>query len=371
MRAIRLCRLGEQGIGVAKAREPLEVPCVGHAMGRLLLSVLFGSLVTINAAGAGHGQTPGRAELRWNWAEHGERVYRLVVVTEHRAGGGRDADLVARWHHEMVVRRVVESVDDQGIARVSERVDAIKLSVDHQALGRGTFDSATGERRGDALLTSAFESMVGAQRSFSVDAEGRVRSADGASWLTAGVAPQLGGVLGFGQGTVPGAGNTNAVGWVQSALALVPGKAVARGDRWRTRLSFATPIGDAVVPLTHTLERVTAERAHIATRGEIGEGAGLGTAPQGSGAIEFQRAELSIETEFDLQRGLVLSREAVIETVWRLPSLGLSHDTMPADQSITQHASWVLVDENAARGLEQTRRRGGPARMRRELLQGR
>jgi hypothetical protein len=175
--------------------------------------------------------------------------------------------------------------------------------------------------------------MIGRESVWTFDAEGDLIKAVGsleASISESGLVPA--------SVVAPRPSADDRLDQAKASLAVIPGKAVRKGETWQSSIMQVTPIGEYSVEQTHRLIRMDTRRnlALLETEGRL---------DPSDGAVAVEGGTLSITTSFDPERGVITNQRVKTSFDASVRVAGLPSET----QRINQTAEWNLREDRSRR----------------------
>lgn len=270
----------------------------------------------------------GAVDLAWKWEKGRTLTYRMQEEMTGK-GTGMFEGLAINSAREFVYEDVVEDLSPSGVAKVRRTFKSLKMTAEDGEGGRVQYDSTKPglSRPRDAAdhpQVKPYASMVGKSITFEIDAEGRVTDVDGYRELVADAIASTG--LGAQLGQIASAMTSDEQyrQFVESAMRVVPGKAVSRGDSWEVKV--AQPLAGLGVNQTTKYTFKKADRRGQASVAEI-DAAGAFTM-KSNPAITALLGEISMDestckgvVHFDVARGYITDSKMDTKFRFRLESV--------------------------------------------------
>lgn len=315
-----------------------RIPAVGlRALPALLLLVCLAAL-------------PARAQqvvLGWKWIEGDERRYVIesqltqTIATEGRRGANEQRGRLVKATQIFHVLERVAEVTDGGVATVTRRFERVQVrGTDDGPDGVDTFDydsalrtppgrpgvRPTASDDKDHPMVAPYAALAGRTITFRIGPEGRVLGCTGADEALEGVFSPLEGDSAFNPAAMlfrAAVSNESMARELESALGLIPNRAVRRGEEWTFAFEQTLPlVGDLrtenVCRLTGVRGRPGAQIASISNKGGMTlEGGPAGIQSLGGlFRVDLGMSELSGTTEFDAAGGHIISQQQRMVSEW-------------------------------------------------------
>jgi hypothetical protein len=216
-----------------------------------------------------------------------------------------------------------------------------------------TYDSEGADEANNPLLAKIFDSMVGAELTATVGADGQIRKLRGMNAIWETVSERLGSQAALGiESLKKQLGNNRMVQMMQAGRRMLPQKPVKPGHQWKSQTRLQTPMTGE---LTSTADcRLQDIRESSGTRIAIIDCIGKassegGTTAVGKTQVQIRKIELDQHTtlQLDLGSGMILRRrlEQSGPVVLSMPGAQGQAQEITIQQEMTLTTEWEKIEK--------------------------
>ncbi|MEM1185930.1 MAG: DUF6263 family protein [Planctomycetota bacterium] len=275
-----------------------------------------------------------RADLSWKWIDGATSRYRMVESMAQSISGAASTDL--SWVRTVEFTQTVESTSKGSV--VSRTYDRVAVELDEA--GKITkFDSDVASTFGNAAhpMIAPFTKMTGKILRVELDADSMVTGDDGPPELFEAMLGPLSQSNAGLAGLAPtGDQSTRLIEQTQSALDIIPGRRVRRGQSWIVDIPHAVPLtGDLASDISCTLKSARRNRASILIEGHLSQTDG----ESGLALLKLKEGVIEGTIEFDTEEGQIRKQQIEMVSEWSttnelLEALGAEETTQSLRQSV-------------------------------------
>ncbi len=306
LRAIRYYQpcAHEEGIGVTPEHAVIDRPEVSETNPMefrrtilLTLTLVLGLLVASGGSSSAHGQDP----LQWKFTEGDVRLIELKQLSESNAViNGQERKI--KTEQILSGSWTVKSTEPDGSARLGQKIDRIRLSVESSEMQFQIDTDDDQEQAGvGAMMAPFFEILTDAEINLLMTPTGEITDVEIPDSMMEKI--QQAGAITQGLQSLTTKEGVKAL-FGQSTLKL-PTKPLVDGDTWETTDKLSSPVGTFSLTNTYTFE---------GTKGAIAQ-IGLVTAiekeatPNPGFDLPLNRHKATGLFQFDVERGMLASSE--------------------------------------------------------------